>query len=323
MIPAVSASAREVAALVPGAAGRPCHRGDHRDIGVRANGGTDFGDQRGDDAIAEIEIAAEIAVGRDVGAPERLGHIGGIVDVAVEIGADVGHDFRLEAARIDAGLLRAGDAMLAEAEAEHVLQPRVRLHQREFVMIAVSVGGEARRLERDAANRVALGDVPGEADGIGARVGRRGAEVVVVGIAEGVADDRVRMRHAEPRIVQQHQPDIDGHAAVVDQFAQNIALAEQPVGDRLYGAIARRIGVEIDRSVIGEIDLSGLAVRAHELAGVIAAGDRHRIEAEVAEFVCRGRDAGFRQIPGVGVNGLVAHRFPSLSGDDARDVRRE
>ena len=220
MIPVVSASAlRSLPSYQAPPVGRATE-GITATLASGADGGADFGDQRGDDAVAEIEIAAEIAVGCDVGPPERLGHIGGIVDVAVEIGADVGHDLRLEAPRIDAGLLRGGDAMVAEAEAEHVLQPRVRLHQREFVVIAVRVRGEARRLERDAADRVALGDVPGEPDGIGARLGRRGTEVVVVGVAECVADHRVRMRHAEPRIVQQHQPDVDGHAAGLDQFAR-------------------------------------------------------------------------------------------------------
>src|SRR5207344_1339762 len=104
--------------------------------------------------------------------------------------------------------------------------------------------------------------------------------------------------------------DVDGHAAGLDEFAENVALAEQLAGYRLDVAIAGRIGVEIDRSVIGEIDLSGLAVRAHELAGMIAAGDRYRIEAEIAEFVGRDSRAGFRQVPGIGVNRLVAHRFP-------------
>ena len=164
---------------------------------------------------------------------------------------------------------------------------------------------------------IASGHVLGEADRVGARLRSRRAEVVEVGVAEGVADDRVRMRHAEPRVVQQHQPDIDRHAALVGQLAQHVALANEPVRDRLDGAVARRIGVEIDRSVLGEIDLSGLAVRPHELAGVIAAGDRHRIEAEAAELLRGGFDAGFREIPGIGVNGLVAHRFPRLSDGDA------
>ena len=130
---------------------------------------------------------------------------------------------RLEASRVDAGLLGAGDAVVAEAEAELVLEPAVRLHQRELVVEAVGVGREARRFERDAGDRIALGDVPGEADGVGARLGRRGAEIVEVGIAEGVADHGVGMRHAEPRVVQQHQPDVDRHAAVVGQLAQDVA----------------------------------------------------------------------------------------------------
>ena len=89
------------------------------------------------------------------------------------------------------------------------------------------------------------------------------------------------------RVVQQHQPDIDRHAALVDQLAQHVALAEQAVGYRLDGAIARGVGLEIDRAILGEIDFAGLAMRAHELAGMVAAGDRHRVEAETAELAVR------------------------------------
>ena len=204
--------------------------------------------------------------------------------------------------------------MLAETEAEHVLQPRVRLHQREFVVVAMRIGREARRLDRNAANGVALRHVLGEADCIGARLGRGRTEIVEIGIVEGVAHDSIRVRHAEARIVQKDEPDIDRHAAAVDQFAQHVTLAERSVGHRLDGAVARRIGLEIDRPVVGEIDLSRLTVRAHELAGMVAAGDRHRVEAEVAELLRGGRDAGFREIPGIGVNSLVAHRIPRISG---------
>ena len=99
----------------------------------------------------------------------------------------------------------------------------------------------------------------------------------------------------------------------------------EPVGDGLDGAVAGRIGVEIDGSVIGEVDLAGLAVRAQELASVVTAGDRHRIEAEAAELACSGGDAGFREIPGIGVDGLVAHRSPAsvmvMSAAAAEDER--
>ena len=111
--------------------------------------------------------------------------------------------------------------------------------------------------------------------------------------------------------MQQHQPDIDGHAALVDQLAQYVALAKRSIGHGLDGAVARRIGVEIDRPIVREIDLSRLAVRTHELAGMVASGNRHRIQAKVAELPRGGRDAGFREIPGIGVNGLVAHRSPA------------
>jgi len=55
-----------------------------------------------------------------------------------------------------------------EAEAEHVLKPGVRLHQRELVVEAMRIGRETWRFDRDAAHGVAFSHVPGEADGIGA-----------------------------------------------------------------------------------------------------------------------------------------------------------
>ena len=91
---------------------------------------------------------------------------------------------------------------------------------------AVGIGGESWRFHRDAGDWVALGDVSGEADGIGARVGVGRAEIVEVGVAEGVANDGVSVVHAEPRIVQQHQPDIDGDATVIRQFAQHVTLLQ-------------------------------------------------------------------------------------------------
>ena len=191
----------EIAALIPGAPGRPRDGRDHRDFGVLAHRCPDFRDQRGDDAAAEVEITAQVAVGCEVGPPESFGHVRRVVDVAVEIAADFGRCLGFEPPRVDAGLLRAGEAVLAKTEPQHVLQPRVGLHQREFVVVAMRIGREAGRLHRNAANGVALGHVFREADGVGARLGRRGAEVVEIRVAERIAHHVVGMRHAEAGIV--------------------------------------------------------------------------------------------------------------------------
>ena len=47
-----------------------------------ADGGADLGDQRGHHVVAEIEIAPQVAIGGDVGAPEGLGHVRRKVDIA-------------------------------------------------------------------------------------------------------------------------------------------------------------------------------------------------------------------------------------------------
>ena len=55
----------------------------------------------------------------------------------------------------DAGAFRARLAMGAEAEAELAVQPAVRAVERELVMKSMRIGQEARRFQRDAADRIA------------------------------------------------------------------------------------------------------------------------------------------------------------------------
>src|SRR5580658_5941990 len=85
--------------------------------------------------------------------------------------------------------------------------------------------------------------------------------------------------------------------------------------NRLNRAVTAGIGLEIDRPVFGKVDLAASPMRPQELAGVIAPRDCHRIEAEGLEPVDGGAEAGLDEIPGVGVNGLVAHssQFPVRS----------
>ncbi len=79
-------------------------------VHILAHCGADLGDQRGHHTVAEVEIAAEVAVGDDIGTPEGLGHIGRKVDVAVEIVRDIARNLRLEPAGIDAPGLGCGDS---------------------------------------------------------------------------------------------------------------------------------------------------------------------------------------------------------------------
>ena len=196
----------EVAAFIPRAAARPRHRRDDRHRRVVAHRVADFGDQRRHHVAAPGEEGGHRAIGPRVGQPEGLGHVVGNVEIAVETRLDVRADLRLQAGRIDPRLLRAGETMVAEAEAELAVEPAVLADQREFVMVAVGVGHEARRLERDPGDRIIVGHVLAERHGIGARFGRRRAEVVDQAVAEGVPHAGFRMKKSQPRIVHQHQP---------------------------------------------------------------------------------------------------------------------
>ncbi len=99
---------REVAALVPGAAGRPRHRGNHRDS--RRPCAPPRGSRRpatSPTSQRQSRNARELAVAPRVGEPEGLGHVGREVDVAGEIGVMSARMRRLQAGGIDAGRLGA------------------------------------------------------------------------------------------------------------------------------------------------------------------------------------------------------------------------
>src|ERR1700752_424044 len=72
----------EIAAFVPGAAGRTSDGRDDGDAGVCAHVGANLLDERRDNRRTPVEKARPRSVGRDVTQPERLGHVVGEVDVA-------------------------------------------------------------------------------------------------------------------------------------------------------------------------------------------------------------------------------------------------
>ena len=176
----------QVAPFVPGSARRARDRRDHRDRGVSAHGGTDVADQRRDQIAAPAQIGAEFAVGAGVGDPESLGHVVGQIDLTGQIQLDVIAHAPAQRRGVDAGLRCALHAVLAETEAELIFQPPVPLDQRELVMEAVRIGQKPRRLQRQAAHRIVAGDVLAQAERVGARRRRGGAEIVHVAIAERV-----------------------------------------------------------------------------------------------------------------------------------------
>ena len=164
-MPAASASAvRSVPSYQAPPVGRATD-GMTATVGILPHRRPDLGDERGHDRAAPVEEGGELAVGPRIGEPERVGHV---VRESRCRWRDRPRRRRATRARsavgVDARLLRARAAMLAEAEAELIVEPAVRLHQRELVVVAVGVGREARRLDRDAHDRIALGHVAAEAD---------------------------------------------------------------------------------------------------------------------------------------------------------------
>ena len=94
------------------------------------------------------------------------------------------------------------------------------------------------------------------------------------------------------------------------KLAQDVVAGRKHrVFDRLDGAVAAKVRLEIDRPVLGEIDLAASAVGPQELARMVAASDRHGVEPKGEKPVDGRAHADLGDIPRIGVNGLVAHRL--------------
>src|SRR2546425_9646430 len=172
---------------------------------------------------------------------------------------------------------------------------------REFVVIAVRIGKKPWCFERDACHRVALGHVLAQRDGVFARVGRGRTETVNVAVAEGVGDGRVRIALAETGVVQQDKPDICGKTRVAGQLAENVARANEAADDGLDRSVTRRVGVEIDGPVLRKIDLAAPSVGTQKFSGMVAPGDRDRVEAERRDLCDDIWDTLVDEVPGIGV----------------------
>ena len=255
---------------------------------------------------APVEIVRQVAAGACVALPESLGHVIGKVEVAREVALDVARDLGFEARGVYAARFGAADAMVAEAETELAVQPAVRSDHGEFVMEAVGIRKKPRRLECQTPYRIAIADILAERDRVFARRRRGWAEVVDVSIAEGVPNGRVRMERAQPGIVHEHHPGIGGHCRTLANLVEDIPIGREPAHLRLDGAVARKLGTEIDRAVVRKVDLAVPTVRTKELAGVVAARQRDRVEAERAQLVADCREV-FGNIPRIGVDRAISH----------------
>ncbi len=112
--------------------------------------------------------------------------------------------------------------------------------------------------------------------------------------------------------MQEHEPDVGRHAVLPAQLAQYVLPGRKHrVFDGLDRAVAAEIRLEIDRPVLGKIDLAALAMGSEEFSRMVAAGDRHRVEAKGEEAIDRRAHAALGDIPGIGVDGFVAHRMLS------------
>jgi hypothetical protein len=107
--------------------------------------------------------------------------------------------------------------------------------------------------------------------------------------------------------VEEDHPGVDRQPRLADLGEEIVALVEA-VLDRLDLAVKRALGAEVDGAVFREIDLAGLAPWPDELAGVVAAGERHRVEAKALQFTGNLAERALGEIPCIGIDRSVCHR---------------
>jgi hypothetical protein len=104
--------------------------------------------------------------------------------------------------------------------------------------------------------------------------------------------------------------DICGNTRVAGQLAENVARANEAADDGLDRSVTGRVGVEIDGPVLRKIDLAAPSVGTQKFSGMIAPGDRDRVEAERRDLCDYIWDTLVGEVPGIGVHRSVSHEGP-------------
>ena len=217
------------------------------------------------------------------------------------------------AVRVDAGRLRAVQAMLAEAEAEQAVEPAVRLHQREFVVEAVRVGQEARRLQREADDRIVVGRRPCRA--------RRHIRARPETTGRGCRRSGRRRRSRRSRRDSARRAACCA-AAPSRRSPRCRVLGRARANTSCFATQAVRDRLDARRSASGRSGNRPCRPRGNRpfrpvpsAAGTCRRDRRRRadgVEAERLDFVGEARRPDLGDVPGIGIDRAVAH------GDDVR-----
>jgi hypothetical protein len=115
------------------------------------------------------------------------------------------------------------------------------------------------------------------------------------------------MERTETGVVQEDQPDVRGDRPALDDLADDVAIAYEAVESGLDRSVSRRVGLEVHGAVFRKKDFEAASVGMQKFSGVIAAGDRDRVDSERAYRVDDRRDSLVGEVSGIGVDRSIAH----------------
>ena len=188
----------------------------------------DLGDERRDDLLPDARVLVPFRLTAWVVARERL--LDRLAGVAPN---------RLA---VDPGRACRRKAVLAEAKAEKVSDPRAERDEVALVRVAVLEPQVVERLRGDPGDSE-RGDVGGEGAGVGAGVGIRRTQLGDVAVAERVLGRALGMCRCERAVVEEHRPCSDREPAPVgrgDRLGQDMGrLADRRLQALSRGAPAR------------------------------------------------------------------------------------